>query len=158
MFWQHDQNKMVVFRQSDMKSFTYGCSQISSSTAFFKCFCELYMTLCLVYKQDATIIHSTRSGVRWKINHPTCSLLWDLSDICTKTWTSYLNQTRQCDHLFWRQTQARGPCHKVHVHLYTVSRVDKIAAVIVISIGFWRDVMLALRLKIIAKHKLCVQS
>ncbi len=41
------------------------------------------------------------------------------------------------------QTQARGLCQKVNAHLYTVSSVDKIAAVIVISICFCHDTTLA---------------
>ncbi len=40
-------------------------------------------------------------------------------------------------------TQALGLCPKMNVHLYIVSSVDKIAAVIVLSIYFWRDATVA---------------
>ncbi len=43
----------------------------------------------------------------------------------------------------WQQTQACGLCQKVNAHLYTVSSVDKITAVIVISICFWRDAIMS---------------
>ncbi len=36
-------------------------------------------------------------------------------------------------------------CQKVNTHLYTVSSIDKIAAVIVISLCFWRDATLIQR-------------
>ncbi len=39
----------------------------------------------------------------------------------------------------WQQTEACGLCQKANPNLYTVSSVDKIVAVIVISICFCRD-------------------
>ncbi len=87
-----------------------------------------------------------------KNNLSTCSLRWDPSDICTKTRMSCLNQTQKkkikrikVNFLslllsYWWQTQARGLCQKANAHLYTVSSVDKIAAVIEFFICFWHDV------------------
>ncbi len=46
-------------------------------------------------------------------------------------------------HLSNWQTQARGLCQKANTHLYTVNCVDKIVAVIVISICFWHNATFA---------------
>ncbi len=99
--------------------------------------CELSMTLCLVYKTKYSEQSSDtiRDAIKNKLS--ICSLHWDPSDIYTKMRTSGLNQMRQrkcsftpfvllTDASAWK----RG---------YTVSSVDKIAAVIVISICFWCD-------------------
>ncbi len=65
----------------------------------------------------------------------------------TKTRTSCLNQMRQSERSFsafvLMTDSSAELCQKVNAHLYTVSSVDKIAAVIVISIWFWRDMTLA---------------
>ncbi len=81
----------------------------------------------------------------------TCSLCWDPSDICTKMQTSCLNRTRHLNqtilslHFSYWQIQACGLCQKANTHLYTVSSVDKIEAVIVITICFWRGTTLAFK-------------
>ncbi len=107
------------------------------------------MTLCLVYKTKCSDQSSDtiRDAIKYKLS--TCSLRWETSDICTKTRTICLNQTRQANvlspHLSRQQTKAYGRCQKVNMHLYTVSSVDKIAAVIVILylLLTWRDATLA---------------
>ncbi len=56
----------------------------------------LSMTLCLIYKTKSS--DTIRGAIKNKLS--TCSLHWNSSDICTKTWTSCLNQTCQSKRSF----------------------------------------------------------
>ncbi len=62
--------------------------------------CELSMTLCLIYKTKCSEQSSDTIQDAIKNKLSTCSLCWDPSDICTKTRTSCLNQTRQSERSF----------------------------------------------------------
>ncbi len=93
--------------------------------------CELSMTLSAsVTKQNAPIDPQTRPGRTFKINHPLVPYARDPSDICTKMQISYLNQTRQSK----RSINPFVPTTDPSACLYTVSSVEKIVPVIVISI------------------------
>ncbi len=102
---------------------------------------ELSMTLCLVYKKKCSDQSSDTIRGATKDKLSTCSLRWDPSDICTKTQMSFLNQTRQSErslHSICPDDRLKSvDCVKANSHLYTVSSVGKIAAVIVISIIFF---------------------
>ncbi len=148
VFWQHDQNKMVTSRQSIMKSFTYGlwcsCSQIKFCFMFQQMFlCELSMTLCLVYKTKCS--DQSSDTIRGAIKNQLSTvpyagnLLISVQRCKRAVWTKRIKVNVLSLHLSWRQTRARGLCQKANAHLCTVSSVDKIAAVIAISICFWRD-------------------
>ncbi len=70
----------------------------------------------------------------------TLGFFWNLP------WMSCLNQTCQSKRSFTPfalLTTDCVLCQEANAHLYTVSIVDKIAAVIIISICFWRNVTLA---------------
>ncbi len=56
-------------------------------------FCELSMTLCLIYETKCFGQSSDTIRYAFKNKLSTCSLHWDPSDIYTKTQTSCLNQT-----------------------------------------------------------------
>ncbi len=87
--------------------------------------CEFSMTLCLVYKTKCCDQSSNTIQDAIKNKLSTCSLHWDPSDICTKTWTSYLNQTHQSERSFtlfvWLiDSSVCGLCQKVNAHLYWI--------------------------------------
>ncbi len=92
--------------------------------------CELSMTLCLSYKTKCSDRSSDTTRDAIKNKPSTCSLRWDPSDICTKTQTRCLNQTRQSK----RSINPFVPTTDPSACLYTVSSVEKIVPVIVISI------------------------
>ncbi len=104
----------------------------SIASSFNKCFsCD---TTCLVYKTKSS--DTIRDAVKNKLS--TCSLRWDPSDICTKTWTICLNQTRQNERSFTAfvlTTDSRAT--ESESERTSVSSADKIAAVNVIFVCFW---------------------
>ncbi len=140
-------NKMIISTQSIMRSFTYGlwcsCSKILYRFIFQQIFlCEISMTLCLVYKTTCSDQFSDMIWGAIKNKLSTCLWHWDPSDILTKMRMSYLNQTCQSEcsfTLFVLLTDSSVWTPKANAHLYTVSSVDKIAAVIVIYICFCCD-------------------
>ncbi len=99
VFWQHDQNKTVISRQSIMKSFNYSlwCSRFIFQQMFI---CELSMTLCLVYKKNKKCSDQSSDMIQDVIKNKlsTCSFM--LGFFCTKTRSSCLNQMHQSEHSF----------------------------------------------------------
>ncbi len=106
--------------------------------------CELSMTLCLIYKTKSSEQSSDmiRDAIKNKLSTYffTLGSFWYLykdANVLFKPNTSKRKFFYSiCPNS--RQTRVHGLCQKVNVHLYTAPSVDKIAAVIIISICFWR--------------------
>ncbi len=86
-----------------------------------------------------------RSRMPLKINYPLVPLPWDSSEICPEraVQTTQTCQSKRSFTPFALLTTDCVLCQEANAHLYTVTIVDKIAAVIIISICFWCNVTLA---------------
>ncbi len=111
----------------------------STASSFNKCFFVNSITLCLVYKTKCSDQSSDtiRDAIKNKLSIYPGILLISVQRCEQAFKTKRVNANILSLHLsYWLKCV---DCVRKWMHLYTVSNVDTIATVIVISICFWRD-------------------